>query len=71
MSSTFIIGIIYALLVLILLASRMWISTVLGLVGILGLYFVTGSQAISMVGDLLFNTTNHFTYTMLPLFVFM
>ena len=71
MDSAIIIGIVYALLVLIMLASRMWISTALGFTGIIGLYFVTGSNSISMIGELLFNTTNHFTYTMMPLFVFM
>lgn len=64
-----VLGCIYAFLICVLLLSRMWISTVLALVGILGLYFVSGGNAIAMIGDLLFNTTNHFTYTMMPLFI--
>jgi tripartite ATP-independent transporter DctM subunit len=54
-----------------LLASKMWIATALGAVGIFGLYFITGGGSVSMIGELLFNTTNHFTYTMIPLFIFM
>jgi tripartite ATP-independent transporter DctM subunit len=71
MESTFLVGMLYCLLVFALLASNMWIATSLGAVGLIGLYFITGGSAITMVGELLFNSTNHFTYTMIPLFILM
>jgi len=69
MESAFLVGLIYVILVFVLLATRMWIATSLGAVGIFGLVFITGGNAVSMIGELLFNTANNFTYTMIPLFI--
>ena len=71
MDSPFLIGTLYGIMLFVLLASKMWIATALGAVGIFGLFFITGGGSVSMIGELLFNTTNHFTYTMIPLFIFM
>jgi tripartite ATP-independent transporter DctM subunit len=71
MDAPFLTGLIYCFLLFTLLVSNMWIATALGAVGLIGLYFVTGGGAVTMVGELLFNSTNHFTYTMIPLFIFM
>ena len=60
MESPLMVGLLYMVLLFTLLASRMWIATALGLVGILGLTFVTGGGAVSMIGALQFNSTNLF-----------
>lgn len=57
-------------LVIVLLASGMWISVALGTMGVILLFFV-GGRAPNLIPVLQFNTTNIFTYTAIPLFIFM
>jgi tripartite ATP-independent transporter DctM subunit len=71
MESPLLYGLLYVILLFTLLSARMWIATTLGLVGIVGLTFVVGGGAVSMIGPLQFNSTNLFVYTMIPLFIFM
>ncbi len=58
-------------LVLLLLASGLWVSLALGAVGVILLFFFVGGGLAEMIGMLQMNTINNFTYTMIPLFVFM
>lgn len=55
--------------VLLLMASGMWVSAVMGVVGIILLLLIVGKGF--MIGTVQFNTVNVFTYTAIPLFVFM
>lgn len=58
-------------LILLLLASGMWISGALAIVGfVVLLVFVPGNRE-GLVAMLAFNAVNIYTYTMLPLFIFM
>ena len=58
-------------LIMVFMASGMWISGALGLVGVILLTFFVGRGQESMIGPILFNTINSFTFTAIPLFVFM
>lgn len=57
--------------VLVLLTTGIWIAAAIALVGIILLAFVVGGGKISMVGMLQFNMLNNFTFTCIPLFIFM
>jgi len=56
---------------LLLMASGMWISVSLGIVGIGLLFFGGGFQSLRILGILQFNITNSFLMTAMPLFIFM
>jgi len=57
--------------VLALLCTGIWVGGAVALVGIILLTFFVGGGKISMVGPLQFNMLNAFTYTCIPLFIFM
>jgi len=59
------------LIVFLLIASGMWISVALGIVGVAMLILIVGGGKLSGVGMLQFNTVNTFTFIALPLFLFM
>lgn len=59
------------LVVLLLIASGMWISVALGVVGVGMLVFFVGGGKLSGIGMLQFNTVNTFSFIALPLFLFM
>ena len=58
-------------LIFLLLASGMWISVALGTIGVILLVFFVGGGKWSGIGMVQFNTVNVFTFTALPLFIFM
>ena len=58
-------------LILLLLASGMWISGALGIIGVILLFGFVGGGREGLFGILQFNTVNIFTYTCFPLFLFM
>ncbi|UCG54425.1 MAG: TRAP transporter large permease subunit [Dehalococcoidia bacterium] len=65
-----IISIVFAL-ILLFLASGMWISGALGLVGLILILFFAGGGAERGIGMVLFNTVGNFTFIAVPLFIFM
>ncbi len=58
-------------MILVLLASGLWIAVSLGMAGTILFVFLLGGGQISCVGAVLFNTLNSFTYVPIPLFMFM
>lgn len=71
MESPLLIGVILIVLVLVCLASGMWVSLALGLVGMISLFFFVGGRVTELIGAVEFNALNLFAYTAIPLFVFM
>jgi len=68
------VGLIIAIVfggILLLIASGMWISMALGLVGVVTIYVLVGGQLGGMLGILQFNVNSSFVMTAIPLFVFM
>jgi tripartite ATP-independent transporter DctM subunit len=63
--------IIVSVAMLILLASGMWISAALGLLGMGLLIFLVGGGRIGMIGLIHFNAINSFLLTCVPMFIFM
>lgn len=57
--------------VLALLCTGIWVGGAIALVGIILLGVIVGGGKLSMVGMLQFNMLNAFTYTCIPLFIFM
>ncbi len=71
MDSPAIIGAITFGLLILFLASGAYISVGVGLVGVVLLFFFVGGRAPQLIGVTHFNTNNIFTYTAIPLFIFM
>lgn len=65
-----ILGVTFGL-VLLLLASGMWVSIALGIIGVTLLAVFVGGGSLIGIGWEQFNTVNNFTFIALPLFVFM
>ncbi len=63
--------ILVSLFILPFLASGMWISVAAGVVGVLLFFFFTDVGMLTMIGPLQFNIVNNFTWTPVPIFVFM
>ncbi|MBI4294935.1 MAG: TRAP transporter large permease subunit [Chloroflexi bacterium] len=53
-----------------LIAMGLWYSVTMGLIGVIVLYFWVG-RGLQLIGNVEFNVVNVFTYTMIPLFIFM
>lgn len=62
---------IYAVLLLGFMLMGVGIATTIGLVGIVGITLVSGTQLWLTLGDIVWNTTNTFTLVSIPLFVLM
>jgi len=58
-------------LVVILLAGGMWIATALGLSGIVLIYLLIGGERWTFIGPSHFHPVNTFTFTAIPIFIFM
>lgn len=69
-STLAIVGITLAL-IFAFLFSGLWISFTVGMVGIILLVLLVGGGMENMIGRVQFNTVAIFTYTMMPLFIFM
>ncbi|QAA94682.1 TRAP transporter large permease [Pollutimonas thiosulfatoxidans] len=62
---------IYGVMLLACLLGGVGIGTSIGLVGILGITLVAGTDLWLSLGDIVWNTTNNFTLVSIPLFVLM
>ena len=62
---------LYLVVLVALLVFGVAIGSVMGLVGILGVTAVSGTQLWGSLGDIVWNTTNSFTLVAVPLFVLM
>lgn len=62
---------LYVLLILALIAGGAWIGVALGFTGLVGMTLFSGTQSWQTLGDILWNSTNSFVLTAVPLFVFM
>ncbi|SHH08621.1 TRAP transporter large permease [Pollutimonas bauzanensis] len=62
---------IYGIVLLACLSGGVGIGTSIGLVGILGITLVAGTDLWLSLGDIVWNTTNNFTLVSIPLFVLM
>lgn len=62
---------IYGILLALCLLEGVGIGVAIGLVGVIGLTLVSGSQLWLSLGDIVWNTTNTFTLVSIPLFVLM
>lgn len=62
---------IYGVLLLGCLAGGVGIGAAIGLVGVIGITLVSGTQLWLSFGDIVWNTTNTFTLVSIPLFVLM
>lgn len=62
---------IYGVLLLASLLGGVGIGAAIGLVGIIGITLVSGTQLWLSIGDIVWNTTNTFTLVSIPLFVLM
>ncbi len=60
----------FGLITFLLIAGGFWVAVSMGLVGVMLLYFFVG-RGLGPVGMIMFNTANIFTYTPMPLFIFM
>ena len=65
------VGMIVGGLVLILLASGVWIGATLGICGIFAYYLFGGLRAVEAVGYVTFNALTSYDFVALPLFIFM
>ncbi len=63
--------ILYCVMLVILLVGGVWIGTAMGIVGLVGITLVSGVSLWQSLGDILWNISNSFTLTAVPLFVFM
>lgn len=62
---------VYAVLLFGFMLTGVGIATTIGLVGIIGITLVSGTQLWLTLGDIVWNTTNTFTLVSIPLFVLM
>ena len=62
---------IYVVVLLGLLASGVWIAFALALTGVIGLMLYSGTGAFHNLGVIMWNSSNSFTLTAIPLFLFM
>jgi len=62
---------LYAIMIVSLLVGGVWIGTTMGLTGLIGISLLEGTSLWQSIGDILWNTSNSFTLTAVPLFVFM
>jgi tripartite ATP-independent transporter DctM subunit len=62
---------IYTLLLLLLLASGMWVACVMGVLGVAMLYVFVGAKFAALIAQFTWNTLNEFAYVALPLFIFL
>lgn len=62
---------LYCFLVGVLLTGGVWIGTGLGVAGVIGITLLGGFKLWQSFGDVLWNITNSFTLTAVPLFIFM
>lgn len=70
--SSEVVGITGVIIVLVLLAFRMWIGTAMGLVGVFGIYLLRGIEpANSVAGFVPFQNINSYTLTVVPMFTLM
>jgi len=65
------VGLLIGGLVLILLASGVWIGAALGMSGVMAYYLFGGLRAVESVGYLAYNTLSNYDLVSLPLFIFM
>ena len=57
--------------VFVVLLSGCWIGVGLSLVGIIGLFISGNARLLQVLGNLAWSTSNSYTLTSIPLFVFM
>jgi len=62
---------LYVLIVISLLVGGVWIGTTMGITGLVGISLLNGVSLWQSIGDILWNISNSFTLTAVPLFVFM
>ncbi len=63
--------ILYVIMLISLLVGGVWIGTAMGIVGLFGITLLSGISLWESLGDILWNISNSFTLTAVPLFVFM
>jgi len=63
--------ILYVIMLISLLVGGVWIGTAMGIVGFFGITLLSGMSLWESLGDILWNISNSFTLTAVPLFVFM
>jgi C4-dicarboxylate transporter DctM subunit len=63
--------ILYVIMLISLLVGGVWIGTAMGIVGFFGITLLSGISLWESLGDILWNISNSFTLTAVPLFVFM
>lgn len=66
-----VVGIVIASVVIVLLASGLWIGAALGISGILAYFLHGGMPAITAIGYITFNSLTSYDFVGLPLFIFM
>jgi C4-dicarboxylate transporter, DctM subunit len=62
---------LYVIITVSLLVGGVWIGSSMGVVGLIGLSIIGGTSLWQSMGDILWNISNSFTLTAVPLFVFM
>ena len=66
------VGIIAIIILIVLIALRMWIGVAMGVVGLVGLVVLRGmEQATLMAADVPFSNVNNYTLTVIPMFALM
>ena len=63
--------ILYVIMLISILVGGVWIGTAMGIVGLFGITLLSGISLWESLGDILWNISNSFTLTAVPLFVFM
>jgi C4-dicarboxylate transporter, DctM subunit len=63
--------VLYVVLIVSMLAGGVWIGTAMGLTGLLGISLLAGTSYWQSLGDILWNISNSFELTAVPLFVLM
>lgn len=66
-----VVTILIVILIFLLLASGLWIGVMLGIIGVLSLYFFVEGSPIKLIAIATFNGTNSFAFTAAPLFILM
>jgi len=62
---------LYVIMIISLLVGGVWIGTAMGFTGLIGLTLLSGVSLWQSLGDILWNISNSFTLTAVPLFVLM
>ncbi len=66
------IGVLSIVVLVLLIALRMWIGVAMGIVGLVGLILLRGmDQAMMMAAEVPFSNINSYTLTVIPMFALM